>query len=82
MLRRSGWSTWRAAGRGGPGPPENVRVDKASVISDVRAAGLRIVDEDGRVIDRSELEPRPPEAAEDEERPSDEDAAPAEETAE
>lgn len=33
-------------GRGGPGPPENVRVDKASVISDVRAAGLRIVDEE------------------------------------
>ena len=33
-------------GRGGPGPPENARVDKASVISDVRAAGLRIVDEE------------------------------------
>ena len=33
-------------GRGGPGPPENVRVDKASVIADVRAAGLRIVDEE------------------------------------
>jgi SAM-dependent methyltransferase len=33
-------------GRGGPGPPENARVDKASVTSDVRAAGLRIVDEE------------------------------------
>ena len=33
-------------GRGGPGPPENVRVDKASVTADVRAAGLRIVDEE------------------------------------
>jgi predicted methyltransferase len=32
-------------GRGGPGPPENVRVDKASVETDVRAAGLRVVDE-------------------------------------
>jgi protein-L-isoaspartate O-methyltransferase len=33
-------------GRGGPGPPENVRVDKASVTADVRTAGLRIVDEE------------------------------------
>jgi predicted methyltransferase len=33
-------------GRGGPGPPEGVRVDKASVTADVRAAGLRIVDEE------------------------------------
>ena len=33
-------------GRGGPGPPENERVEKASVISDVTAAGLRIVDEE------------------------------------
>ena len=33
-------------GRGGPGPTENVRVDKASVTSDVRAAQLRIVDEE------------------------------------
>jgi len=33
-------------GRGGPGPPENVRVEKSSVIADVRAAGLRIVDEE------------------------------------
>ena len=33
-------------GRGGPGPPENARVDKASVITDVRAAQLRIVDEE------------------------------------
>ena len=33
-------------GRGGPGPPESVRVEKASVIADVRAAGLRIVDEE------------------------------------
>ncbi len=33
-------------GRGGPGPPENVRVDKAMVISDVSSAGLRIVDEE------------------------------------
>jgi ubiquinone/menaquinone biosynthesis C-methylase UbiE len=33
-------------GRGGPGPPENERVDKASVTADVRAAQLRIVDEE------------------------------------
>jgi predicted methyltransferase len=33
-------------GRGGPGPPESARVDKASAIADVRAAGLRIVDEE------------------------------------
>ena len=33
-------------GRGGPGPTENVRVDKASVTADVRAAQLRIVDEE------------------------------------
>jgi ubiquinone/menaquinone biosynthesis C-methylase UbiE len=33
-------------GRGGPGPPENARVDKASVTADVRAARLRIVDEE------------------------------------
>ena len=33
-------------GRGGPGPPENARVDKASVTADVRAAKLRIVDEE------------------------------------
>ena len=33
-------------GRGGPGPAENVRVDKASVTADVRAAKLRIVDEE------------------------------------
>jgi ubiquinone/menaquinone biosynthesis C-methylase UbiE len=33
-------------GRGGPGPPENVRVEKSSVIADVTAAGLRIVDEE------------------------------------
>jgi protein-L-isoaspartate O-methyltransferase len=33
-------------GRGGPGPPENVRVEKSSVVADVRAAGLRIVDEE------------------------------------
>jgi ubiquinone/menaquinone biosynthesis C-methylase UbiE len=33
-------------GRGGPGPAENARVDKASVTADVRAAGLRIVDEE------------------------------------
>lgn len=33
-------------GRGGPGPPENVRVDKASVTADVNAAKLRIVDEE------------------------------------
>ena len=33
-------------GQGGPGPPENERVEKASVISDVNAAGLRIVDEE------------------------------------
>jgi ubiquinone/menaquinone biosynthesis C-methylase UbiE len=33
-------------GRGGPGPPENARVDKASVMADVRAARLRIVDEE------------------------------------
>ncbi|MGH9280128.1 MAG: trigger factor, partial [Acidimicrobiales bacterium] len=38
------------------------------------------VDEDGRVIDRSELEPRPPEASQDDESPAD-DAVPAEETA-
>jgi ubiquinone/menaquinone biosynthesis C-methylase UbiE len=33
-------------GRGGPGPAENVRVDKSSVTADVRAAQLRIVDEE------------------------------------
>jgi protein-L-isoaspartate O-methyltransferase len=33
-------------GRGGPGPPESVRVDKGSVVADVRAAELRIVDEE------------------------------------
>jgi ubiquinone/menaquinone biosynthesis C-methylase UbiE len=33
-------------GRGGPGPPENARVDKVSVTADVRAARLRIVDEE------------------------------------
>ena len=33
-------------GRGGPGPAENVRVDKGSVTADVRAAKLRIVDEE------------------------------------
>jgi ubiquinone/menaquinone biosynthesis C-methylase UbiE len=33
-------------GRGGPGPPESVRVAKASVEADVRAAGLRVVDEE------------------------------------
>ena len=33
-------------GRGGPGPAENGRVDKASVTADVRAAKLRIVDEE------------------------------------
>jgi predicted methyltransferase len=33
-------------GRGGPGPPENARVDKASVIADVRTAGLHIVHEE------------------------------------
>jgi ubiquinone/menaquinone biosynthesis C-methylase UbiE len=33
-------------GRGGPGPPENVRVAKALVEADVRAAGLRVVDEE------------------------------------
>ena len=33
-------------GRGGPGPPETVRVEKSSVVADVRAAGLRIVDEE------------------------------------
>jgi ubiquinone/menaquinone biosynthesis C-methylase UbiE len=33
-------------GRGGPGPAESVRVDKASVTADVRAAKLRIVDEE------------------------------------
>jgi predicted methyltransferase len=33
-------------GRGGPGPAENARVDKASVTADVRAARLRIVDEE------------------------------------
>jgi predicted methyltransferase len=33
-------------GRGGPGPAENERVDKASVTADVRAARLRIVDEE------------------------------------
>ena len=33
-------------GRGGPGPAENVRVDKGSVTADVRAAELRIVDEE------------------------------------
>ena len=33
-------------GRGGPGPAENVRVDKGSVTADVSAAKLRIVDEE------------------------------------
>jgi SAM-dependent methyltransferase len=33
-------------GRGGPGPPENARVDKASVTADILAAKLRIVDEE------------------------------------
>ena len=33
-------------GRGGPGPPENVRVAKAVVEADARAAGLRVVDEE------------------------------------
>jgi SAM-dependent methyltransferase len=33
-------------GRGGPGPPESERVDKSSVTADVRAARLRIVDEE------------------------------------
>jgi len=33
-------------GRGGPGPPENVRVDRASVVADARVAGLRVVDEE------------------------------------
>jgi len=33
-------------GRGGPGPPENVRVDKSAVEADARAAGLRVVDEE------------------------------------
>lgn len=33
-------------GRGGPGPPENVRVDKASVEADAKAAGLRVVDDE------------------------------------
>lgn len=33
-------------GRGGPGPPENARVDKASVTADVQAARLHIVDEE------------------------------------
>jgi hypothetical protein len=33
-------------GRGGPGPPENVRVAKSLVEADVRAAGLRVVDEE------------------------------------
>jgi ubiquinone/menaquinone biosynthesis C-methylase UbiE len=33
-------------GRGGPGPPESARVDKVSVVADVQAAGLRIVDEE------------------------------------
>jgi len=33
-------------GRGGPGPPENARVEKASVVADVRSARLRIVDEE------------------------------------
>jgi predicted methyltransferase len=30
-------------GRGGPGPPENVRVDKSAVEADAAAAGLRVV---------------------------------------
>jgi ubiquinone/menaquinone biosynthesis C-methylase UbiE len=33
-------------GRGGPGPAENVRVDKAVVVADAKAAELRIVDEE------------------------------------
>lgn len=33
-------------GRGGPGPPENVRVDRAAVVADAKAAGLRIVHEE------------------------------------
>jgi predicted methyltransferase len=33
-------------GRGGPGPPENVRVDRAVVVADAKAAGLRIVNEE------------------------------------
>jgi predicted methyltransferase len=33
-------------GRGGPGPAENVRVDRAVVVADAGAAGLRIVDEE------------------------------------
>jgi ubiquinone/menaquinone biosynthesis C-methylase UbiE len=33
-------------GRGGPGPSENIRVDKASVVADIQAAKLRIVDEE------------------------------------
>jgi ubiquinone/menaquinone biosynthesis C-methylase UbiE len=33
-------------GRGGPGPPENVRVEKSAVQADARAAGLRVVGEE------------------------------------
>ena len=33
-------------GRGGPGPPGNVRVDRAVVVADAKAAGLRIADEE------------------------------------
>jgi protein-L-isoaspartate O-methyltransferase len=33
-------------GRGGPGPQENVRIAKAAVEADVRAAGLRVVDQE------------------------------------
>jgi len=33
-------------GRGGPGPAENVRVDKAAVRADAGAAGLRVVGEE------------------------------------
>lgn len=33
-------------GRGGPGPPENVRVEKTSVETDARAAQLRVVGEE------------------------------------
>jgi ubiquinone/menaquinone biosynthesis C-methylase UbiE len=30
-------------GRGGPGPPENIRVDRSSVEADAQAAGLRLI---------------------------------------
>jgi len=33
-------------GRGGPGPPENVRVDKSAVVVDAHTAMLRVVDEE------------------------------------